>query len=468
MVLARILIVDDNPLHRWGIRQQVTKWGYEALEAEDGHSALNAFRTSHPDLVLLDLRLGAESGLDVLEEIRQIDPSATVIMITGEGDRDDAVEGFRRGLTDFFTKPVDFGALHAAIRARLDASRLQEVASRARTAELLEHPIIGSAPALVGALTLMQKVATSDTTTVLLQGESGTGKDLFAKALHSLSPRRDEPFVAVNCGTLPGTLLESELFGHERGAFTDAHATKRGLFELANRGTVYLDEIGDVALPLQVKLLRAIEECSFRRLGGVRDVKVDARFVAASNRNLEQAVSEGTFRADLYYRLAVVEIRLPPLRERRQDIPALVDHLVVQLNRRLRRRIGEVTPEALEALMGYDWPGNVRELRNAIERAMILEEGDRLTRRYLPGGQAVTGGRENGDGIAPVSSTDPFLLPAEGISLELVEKSLVRQALALAEGNQIRAAKLLDIGRDALRYKMKKFAIGTVGDEAPD
>jgi two-component system, NtrC family, response regulator AtoC len=452
MSAHKILIVDDDRVQRWPVREQLRRWGYEVIETDNGTAALELFRTEAPDVVLMDLRLGAESGLDVLKQIKALDPNAAVMMVTAHGDVDDAVSGFRLGLTDFFRKPIDFTALRVALRYRLETERLREVATRTREADAARRPIVGCSPALLEALNVMRKVAASNATAVLLEGESGTGKDLMAKAIHEASARRDEPFVHVNCAALPETLLESELFGHEKGAFTDARATKKGMFELASGGTLYLDEVGELKVPLQSKLLHVLEDLSFRRLGGVADITVDTRVIAASNRDLEQAVAEGLFRADLYYRLRVVRIHLPPLRERRDDIPLLVEHLVRQLSNRLGRQMTAIAPEAMALLTRYQWPGNVRELRNVLERALILEEGDVLTARYL------ADGREPPPPAAAPTG-DPFQLPAGGASLERVEESLVRQAMAQAGGNQTRAAKLLDISRDTLRYKLKKHGL---------
>ena len=456
----KILIVDDDGLQRWPIREQLRRWGYVTIEADTAAGALEAFHTQRPDVILMDLRLGAESGLDVLKAIKAIDPGAAVIMVTAHGDLEDAVSGFRLGLTDFFRKPIDFTALRVALRYRLETARLREVVNRSRQAEVARSPIVGSSPALTAALQVMHKVAASNATAVLLEGESGTGKDLMAKAIHEASERRDEPFIHVNCAALPETLLESELFGHEKGAFTDAKAAKRGMFELAAGGTLYLDEIGELKLALQAKLLRAIEDLSFRRLGGVADITVDTRIIAATNRKMAQAVSDGAFRADLYYRLRVVHILLPPLRERREDIPPLVECLVRQLSVRLGRGAVGVSAEAMASLVRYNWPGNVRELRNAIERALILEDGDVITTRYL-GDFA-----EMSSAVGSLRSDEPFQLPAGGVSLERVEESLLRQAMVHAGGNQTKAARLLDISRDTLRYKLKK--IGVIEQEPHD
>jgi DNA-binding NtrC family response regulator len=456
MPSPHILIVDDEPLQRWGLKEQLIGWGYAVSEAATGDAALEHYRAAPVDLVLLDLRLGDESGLDVLERLRRLDPQAAVIMVTAHGDVDDAVSGFRLGLTDFFRKPVDFEALRVALRYRLEARRLRAEVDRVREADAAEHRIVGQSPALLESLRTLEKVAATGATTVLLQGESGVGKDLFARELHLRSARREAPFITVNCAAIPEELIESELFGHERGAFTDARGLKRGVFELAEGGTLYLDEIGDMKLALQAKLLQVIENLTFRRVGGTQALHVDARIVAASNRSLEQAVRDGTFRADLFYRIGIIRLRLPALRERREDIPALVEHFAAQLGRRIRGRPFQVVKEASSACLRYDWPGNVRELRNAIERALILEEADAITTRYLPG-------PANPD-VGTLRAESGFVLPPGGVSLERVEEDLVRQAYAIAEGNQTRAARLLDISRDALRYKLKKFAI-LAGDE---
>ena len=459
MAAPRILVVDDEPLQRWAVREQLRGWGYQAEEADTGRKALDSYRANTPDAVILDLRLGEESGLEVLQHIKALDPQAVVFMVTAHGDLEDAVSGFRLGLTDFFRKPIDFEALQVALRYRLESKKLKDGIERARELEHSEHQVIGSSQAMRDALRVLQKVASSNTTTVLLQGESGSGKDLFAKELHRLSTRRDGPFVAINCAAVPDQLLESELFGHERGAFTDARTMKRGVFELADGGTLYLDEIGEMPLPLQAKLLRVIETVTFRRVGGTQDLTVDTRIVAASNRDLERAVDQGAFRADLFFRLGVIQIRLPALRERPEDIPILAEYFVQQLARRVRGRTARFAPGALDALTHYDWPGNVRELRNSIERALILEEGDAITSEHLPSGRTPRTDVARATRGGATDPSAPFVLPADGVSLERVEETLVRQAMMLASNNQTRAARLLDVSRDALRYKLKKFGL---------
>jgi DNA-binding NtrC family response regulator len=454
---GRLLVVDDEYLQRWALKQRLNQWDYEVIEAGDSPAALEVLSTELPDLVLLDLRLGETSGLDLLRRFKAIDPSVVVIMITAHGALDDAVSAFRLGLFDFMSKPVDFDALRSMIRHALEARSLRTEVRRLRDRDrTVPGGIVGESGELLAALRTMRKVAESGATTILLQGESGTGKDLFAKAIHDSSPRADGRFVAVNCAALPDMLLESELFGHEKGAFTDARAVKKGLFETANGGTLYLDEISELKLGLQAKLLRVIETLTFRRVGSVRDASADVRIVAASNRRLYDAVDRGEFRPDLFYRLGVIQLDLPALRDRRSDIPLLIDHFIREYNLKLRKSIRGVTPDALKALANYRWPGNVRELKNAIERAMILEEGDQIGLSYLALPD-VTAGAAN--------VTSNVVVPGNGLSLDAVEETLVRNAMIRAGGNQSKAARMLDVGRDALRYKLKKFGITQSGSQ---
>jgi two-component system response regulator AtoC len=464
VIKDKILVIEDEHLQRWALREKLGEWGYEVLEAADGQSGIDAFATHLPGLVLLDLRLPDRTGLDVLKQIRSIDPGACVVMVTAHGDLGDAVEAFRAGLFDFLSKPVDFDSLRATLRFGLETRRLRTEVQRLRETDRKSagSVIVGASKAMTDSLALMRRAASSASSTILLEGESGTGKDLFAKAIHYSSPVAKGPFVAINCAALPETLLESELFGHERGAFTDARSLKKGLFEMADGGTLYLDEVGELKFGLQAKLLRVIETLRFRRLGGTQDLTVEVRIVAASNRDLERAVEAGTFRMDLFYRLSVVQLRLPALRERVEDIPNLVEYFLRDFSVKLRRPVTGVTPAALDVLMRHRWPGNVRELRNVIERAVLLEEGPLLTTTYLPTPRA-----EEVNATPPEGSggSSRIVLPPEGTSLERVEEELVRQAMAMAKGNQTRAAKLLDISRDALRYKLKKFGVGADADD---
>lgn len=465
MIKDKILVVEDEHLQRWAVRERLTSWGYDVIDAADGAAGIEAYSEHVPDLVLLDLKLPDRSGIEVLRAIKAADPGAVVIMVTAHGDLGDAVEAFKLGLFDFVSKPLDFEALRVALRFGLEARRLGAEVQRWRESDRksADNAIVGHSRVLTDAIALMRKAAASATSTILLQGESGTGKDLFAKAIHYNSPLSSGPFVAVNCAALPETLLESELFGHEKGAFTDARTSKKGLFELADGGTLYLDEIGELKMGLQAKLLRVLETFSFRRLGGMRNIEVEVRLVAASNRDLRRAVETGEFRADLFYRLSVIQLTLPPLRDHLEDLPDLVDHFVRDFAVKLRKPVRGVTPEAMKVLMRHRWPGNVRELRNALERAVLLEEAPFVTPAFLPeahgearaAAKAVSAGRQE---------TSTVVLPPGGISLERVEEELVRQAVAMAGGNQTKAAKLLDISRDALRYKLKKFNITAPGD----
>jgi len=379
-------------------------------------------------------------------------------MITANVLVDETIAALRGGAYDFIGKPINLEELQVAIRNGIETGHLRKEVNlfrRERAQQFSFDQIIGESPTMREMLGLAHKVAESEVSSVLLQGESGTGKDLVAKAIHYHSTRADKPFVAINCAALPGTLIESELFGYEKGAFTDAKARKEGLFEQAEGGTLFLDEIGELELSLQAKLLRVLEEGSFRRVGGLKDLPLDVRVIAASNRDLKTEGEAGRFRADLFYRLSVIQIDIPPLRERGEDVRVLAEHYISNFKRRLRKSIDSITPEALAAFRGYDWPGNVRELRNVIERAMILEDGDEITTKYLPRGLA----RESRAGIESRGGTRPdhIPLPPNGVSLEEVEMSLVRQALERSGGNQTKAAELLDISRDQLRYRMKKL-----------
>lgn len=453
----KILVVDDEKMIRWSLGEALRGWGYEPVEAETAAAAMAAFEAEQPTAVLLDINLPDGSGLEVLRQIRYRQPDAVVIMITANVLVDETIAALRGGAYDFIGKPINLEELQVAIRNGIEAGRLRKEVNlfrRERAQEFSFDQIIGESPAMREMLGLAHKVAESEVSSVLLQGESGTGKDLVAKAIHYHSARAENPFVAINCAALPGTLIESELFGYEKGAFTDAKARKEGLFEQAEGGTLFLDEIGELELSLQAKLLRVLEEGSFRRVGGLRDLPLNVRVIAASNRDLKTEGEAGRFRSDLYYRLSVIQIDIPPLRARGDDIRVLAEHYLANFKSRLRKNIGSIAPEALATFRRYQWPGNVRELRNVIERAMILEDGDEITARYLPRGLAVE--PRTGSATAPIAP-DHIRLPADGLSLEDVEMSLVRQALERSGGNQTKAAELLDISRDQLRYRMKKL-----------
>jgi DNA-binding NtrC family response regulator len=460
VALDRILVVDDEDLIRWTLQQKLASWGYRALEAANGERAIALVESETPDLVLLDVHLPDKNGLEVLKAIKEWNPRAAVIIMTAYGVLEDAVAALRLGAYDFVSKPLNFEELRATIANALETVKLRQEVRHFRDRDRKRfnfENLVGESEPIRNAIGLMKKVAASPATTILFQGESGTGKDLFAKAIHFYSSRADRPFLAVNCAALPENLVESELFGYERGAFTDARQQKKGLLELADGGTIFLDEIGEMPLGLQAKLLRVLEEQSFKRVGGVQDVRVDVRIIASSNRELRKMVDDGKFRQDLFYRLNVIAITLPPLRERGDDVKLLCRHFVNEYNARFGKGISGLTPEAERLLSAYQWPGNVRELKNLIERAMLLEEGTQIGAAVLPLDVAEFSPRPTGSALPDIA------LPEKGTSLEKVEEELLRQALSRTRGNQTRAAKLLNISRDALRYKMKKFQLQETG-----
>ena len=445
---------------RWSLGEALRGWGFEPIEADTVSAALTAFDAEPPSAVLLDINLPDGSGLDVLRKIRHRRQDAVVIMITANVLLDETIAALRGGAYDFIGKPINLEELHVAIRNGIEASRLRREVNlfrRERAQKFSFDQIIGKSPAMQEMLAIAQKVAESEVLSVLLQGESGTGKDLVAKAIHYQSTRAERPFVAINCAALPSTLIESELFGYEKGAFTDAKARKEGLFEQAEGGTIFLDEIGELELSLQAKLLRVLEEGSFRRVGGLKDLALDVRVIAASNRDPKTESEAGRFRADLFYRLSVIQIDIPPLRERGDDVRLLAEHYITSFRSRMRKSIDGIASDALAAFRRYEWPGNVRELRNVIERAMILEDDQTITTKYLPRGLAGESRTGTNGRFDSAKSPAQFRLPADGVSLDKVEMSLVRQAFERSGGNQTKAAELLGISRDQLRYRLKKL-----------
>src|SRR6476620_781858 len=416
----RILVVDDEKMIRWSLGEALRGWGFMPAEAATAAEAVAAFEAESPAAVLLDINLPDGSGLDVLRKLRQREPDAVIIMITANVLIDETIAALRGGAYDFIGKPINLEELHVAIRNGIEASRLRREVNlirRERSQQFSFDQIIGESPAIREMLAMSQKVAESEVSSVLLQGESGTGKDLVAKAIHYHSNRAAGPFVAINCAALPGTLIESEVFGYEKGAFTDAKARKEGLFEQAESGTLFLDEIGEFELSLQAKLLRVLEEGAFRRVGGLKDLPLDVRVIAASNRDLKTESEAGHFRADLFYRLSIIQIDIPPLRERGDDIRLLAEHYLASFKERLRKNIDSMSEEALAAFRSYEWPGNVRELRNVIERAMILEDGGTISAKYLPRG-LTTDSRQGSDTRIDGAKPDQFPLPQTGVSLE--------------------------------------------------
>jgi len=460
----KVLVVDDEPMIRYTLTEALHGWGYVVVEARSVGAALAEFDAESPAVVLLDINLPDGSGLDALREIKRRETDAVIIMITADVLVENTISALRGGAYDFIGKPIHLDELEITIRNAIETQMLRkEVRTyrRERAHQFNFTQIVGESPVLREMIDLARKVAGSEVSSVLLQGESGTGKDLVAKATHYGSPRADAPFVAINCAAIPATLIESELYGYEKGAFTDAKARKEGLFEQAEGGTLFLDEIGELELSLQAKLLRVLEEGSFRRVGGLKDIPLDVRVLVASNRDLQTESEVGRFRADLYYRLSVIQIDIPPLRERGDDVILLAQHYINYFNERLRKRVRGLTAEVADIFRHYAWPGNVRELRNVIERVMILEDGDTITAKYLPRGvlrgDAITHTAPPSEPQKPEARPLLFKLPPEGIVLDDLEMSLVEQALERSNNNQTRAAEMLGISRDQLRYRLKKL-----------
>ena len=449
MPSARILIVDDEALVRWSLKERLTETGYDIFEAGLASEALDRIAVSDIDLVLLDYKLPDGDGLSVLKKIKEASPEIQVIMMTGFSSVENAVEAMKLGAYHYVNKPFNLDEVEMLVQKALETSQLRREVRALRTSQGQEYSfdaIIGASPVMKAIKSLLARVAKSPASTVLLTGETGTGKDLAAKTIHYNSDRARRSFVNITMSALPEQLLESELFGHERGAFTDARQQKRGLLETADGGTVFLDEIGEMTAGLQSKLLRFLEEKTFKRVGGLADIRVDVRVIAATNRNLEQEVTDGKFREDLFYRLQVMPIALPPLRERHGDIPLLASYYIDTFNREFKRHVRGLSPEAQAMLEQYQWPGNIREMRNAIERAMLLVEHEWL---------------QPGDFTTLTRSVTPaeFRLPQEGISLDEVERQLLVQALERSGGNQTQAGQLLGINRDQVRYRIEKFGL---------
>ena len=460
---ASILIVEDEKLIRNTLRRRLVQGDHRVQEAECGKEALRLAAEGAYEVVLLDYRLPDIDGINVLRKLRSLLPDAVVIMMTAFSSVSVAVEAIRLGASDFVTKPFSMDEIVVSIEKALEAQRLREEVTRIRSQEGQQYSLdalLGQSPAVVRLKAMIKRVASVPSGTVLLEGPSGSGKDLVAKIIHYNSPRADMPFVNITCTAISENLLESELFGHERGAFTDARELKKGLFEIADGGTIFLDEIGDMPVPLQAKLLRFLEERAFRRVGGTSDLSVDVRVISATNRSIRDLMADGKFREDLFYRLNGVPILVPPLCDRRDDIEPLAAHFVKLYSVQLRRSVRDLTPEAIECMKAYHWPGNVRELRNVIERAVLLGSGDRIGPEDLGiGGEPM--GRQS-------AATTPAaaLLGPEGVDLQEVERQLVAEAMRRTGGNQTRAARLLHISRDQLRYRLEKFGLMSRGVRA--
>ncbi len=444
----RVLIVDDEADSRVALAELAGHWGYDVQAASDGSEALRRAIEWHPDLILTDLVMPNMDGLWLLRALRAELPDCPVVLLTGQGTIQTAVQAIREGAFDFIEKPLEVQRLRLVMERALEKKEtMREVqVLRRRLAALAPGTdMIGAGPAMQRVAELVNKVAPSNAS-VVISGESGTGKEVVARAIHNLSPRRERPFLALNCSAIPGTLIESELFGYERGAFTGAEQRRQGNFELANNGTLFLDEIGELPLELQAKFLRVLEERRIRRLGGRNEVEVDVRVICATNRDLKQEIQRGRFREDLYFRLNVFSIALPPLKERREDIPQLVHHFIEKYNAETGKRVQGVAPSAMAVLQGYAWPGNIRELRNAVERAIILVDGEVIGEEHLPPDMQA-------------SRPEAALLRVPlGLPVDRVEREYILASLQRNGGNKARTAELLGISEKTLYNKLNRYA----------
>jgi len=452
-MVQRILVCDDEELIRWSLSEHLGTEGYEVDVAADGKACVEAVAKQAPDAIILDLKMPEMDGLTALRKIRETETEIPVIVITAHGAVESAIEATKLGATAYLSKPFDLREVSLQLSRALEAARLKREVRYLRGARRGYEQIIGSSPAMQKVFDTLERLEGVDAPTVLLTGESGTGKDLVAQAIHTRGPRAEMPYMEIDCASLPEQLIESELFGHEKGSFTDAKGQKRGLFEVAKGGVIFLDEIGEMSVGTQAKLLRALENRRFKRVGGVTDLPLDATVIAATNRNLKEAVKKGEFREDLYFRLNVIPIEVPPLRARSGDIPLIADALIERFNKEMGRNVEGIGEDALRCLELYPWPGNVRELKNIIERIVILNgDIDIIRLEHLPPEIRQGSAREREDGC-------PFELPADGVDLESVERGLIAQALERTGGNQSRAARLLGISRYALRYRMEKYRL---------
>jgi len=446
-----ILVVDDEQVHRYMLCSMFREWGWKCVEADDGRTAVEAVAKAAFDAVLMDVRMAKMDGMEAFARIHALQPALPVVIMTAYSSVDDAVEAMKHGAHDYLTKPLDFDRLRLTLTRALDHHQVEEKRQQVKAKEqvdpVLSSSIIGNSPPMQELLEMISYVAATEAT-VLITGESGTGKELVAAELHKNSDRHDGPFVKVNCAALAETLLESELFGHEKGAFTGADRRREGKFVQADGGTLFLDEIGETTQAMQVKLLRVLQEHELQRVGGEETIKVDVRILAATNRDLAAEVKAGNFREDLYYRLNVVTLFVPPLRERKGDIPLLVAHFVRKFAEKNRRTVEAVTPRCMELLVQYGWPGNVRELENAIERGVILMRGDQLSEKSLPLPiQKQEESEAGGGGAAPASS------------LQEAERLMILQTLEETGGNKSEAARRLGITRKTLQNKLQRYDV---------
>jgi len=478
MSKEKILIVDDEHLIRWSLSQPLIKNGYTVDTAESGAEAQTKISTFRPQMVLLDIRLPDANGLELLERFKSDDEDLIVIMITAYADVGSTVEAFKFGAEDYIGKPFNLESVKHVIEQAFKKRQLKvqvEQFSHSIEQQIDEDRLLGNSPEMIDVFKIIKRCAETNDKTVLIQGESGTGKELVAKAVHLYSRRSKAPFFEINCAAIPDNLLENELFGHEKGAYTDAGKSRKGIFELADSGTVFLDEIGDMPLPMQGKILKAIENKRYRRLGGDCDIDVNVRIIAATNRGLKEMVEDGKFRADLYYRLNVMAINIPPLRDRKADIPLLAKYFFELFNKEYNRHLEDISPATIEVMSSYSWPGNVRELRNSIERATILEESrflgpnnlniitdpktdsGTLNTTMLSENKKMPGNNQHPPATTNSSNELQITLPADGISFGEIEKTIILQALNKHADNQTKAARYLRLSRDTLRYRMKKF-----------
>lgn len=454
---VRALIVEDESLIRWSLRQKFEARGFDVVDVEDGKSASKVLEEGAFDLIMLDYKLPDMTGLEVLRTVRETDEDVVVVMMTAYSSIESAVDAIKLGAYDYITKPFEMDQVLHIVEKALETTKL-----RREVRELRRHihhefgieRIIGRHPCMMELFSVIERVAKSGASTVFLRGESGTGKDLIARVLHYNSDRAPKPFMNITCTALSETLLESELFGHERGAFTDAKATKKGLFELADGGTIFLDEVGDMPMGLQAKLLRFLENRVFRRVGGTTEISVDVRVIAATNRDIEEAMAEGKFRSDLMFRLNVIPIDLPPLRDRGDDVCLLAQHYATEFAQEFKKPVANIDEKAYAKLKAYPWPGNVRELRNVIERAVLLSMGETITEADLALGRPGATPQ-----AAHTQSAARVTLPEGGIDLHKLEEQLIREALKRTKNNQTQAAKLLHLTRDAFRYRLEKLGL---------
>jgi len=467
MAQPTVLIIEDEEGVRTALARRLAMSDCAVATATTGSEGMKRLKDAPADLVLLDYRLPDADGLEILATIGRQWPDTLTVIMTAYTNVDLAIQAIRLGAYDYVSKPFSLDEMMVVVDKALEAKRLRSEVERLRASEQEASGfsrVLTRDPRMLEILNLLRNVAASEARTILLQGESGTGKDLMAKVIHYNSPRADQPFMNITCTALAETLLESELFGHEKGAFTDAREQKKGLFELADGGTIYLDEIGDMPPTLQAKLLRFLEEKAFRRVGGTVDLVVDVRIIAATNKDLRHLVSKNRFREDLFYRLNIFPVTLPPLRDRPQDIPILADHFVEQFKAEFHKQITGIDPAAMAVMQAYAWPGNIREMRNLIERAVLMTSGGRLTVDALPAELLTPAIITTGE---PESDPEPLIvLGPKGIDIAKVEQRLVEKAMEQAGGNQSQAAQLLGLSRDQLRYRLQKFGL-LKAEEAP-